>query len=151
MFLDETNTKAPKYWKKRTYPSGKDNHPVVYVSYNNALNYCKWLETKYPKYSFRLPTVNEWEYAANGGKNYVFPWGNTANSNNFNYNRLVASVYLEQNPTVTYNNPKLVKYAQRLSLNQVITLNSNGGVSGWINHKKLYRICLYRFVWKNYG
>lgn len=135
LFLSETDTKVPKYWKNGTYPNGKGNHPVIYISYTNAIAYCQWLEKKHPKYSFRLPTVQEWEYAASGGKNYIFPWGNTANSNNFNYNRLVASAYLEQNPTVTYNNTKSIKYGQKLPLNQVIVLNSNGGVSGWINHK----------------
>ena len=90
---------------------------------------------KYPAYKFRLPTVSEWEYAASGGKNYIYPWGNQINDNNFNYNKLVASVYLKQNPTVTYNNPKSIYYGKSLPLNQVISINQNGRVSGWINHK----------------
>ena len=58
-FIDSTGTKSPSYWKGGTYPNGKGNHPVVFVSYNDALSYCKWLEKKYPEYSFRLPTVSE--------------------------------------------------------------------------------------------
>lgn len=134
-FIDNTGTKVPAYWKDGTYPKGKENHPVVYVSYNDAISYCKWLEKKYPKYNFRLPTISEWEYAASGGKEYVFPWGNEINDNNFNYNKLVASVYLKQNPIVTYNNPKSNNYGQSMPLNQIISLKSNGKVSGWIDHK----------------
>lgn len=55
-----------------------------------------------------------------GGKNYIFPWGNTGN---------------EENPTVTYNNPKSANYKQRLPLNKIISIRPNGTISGWINHK----------------
>jgi formylglycine-generating enzyme required for sulfatase activity len=135
-FIDSTGSKAPNYWKGGTYPNGKSNHPVIFVSYNDALAYCKWLEKKYPNYSFRLPTVSEWEYAASGGRGYAFPWGNQMNENNFNYNKLVASVYLKQNPTVTYNNQKSTSYGQSMPLNKVISINPNGGINGWIDHKK---------------
>ncbi len=43
-----------------------DEHPVVNVSWNDAVAFCKWLSRKEGK-SYRLPTEAEWEYACRAG------------------------------------------------------------------------------------
>ncbi len=43
-----------------------DEHPVINVTWNDAVAFCKWLSKKEGK-TYRLPTEAEWEYACRGG------------------------------------------------------------------------------------
>jgi formylglycine-generating enzyme required for sulfatase activity len=49
--------------------SGKEQHPVNCLDWNQAKTFCEWA-------GGRLPTAEEWEYAAKGGESRVYPWGN---------------------------------------------------------------------------
>lgn len=67
------------YTRKSYYGnSAFDNYPVVWVTQQQAADYCRWAGA-------RLPTEAEWEYAARGPEGRIFPWGNTFDGKRLNY------------------------------------------------------------------
>ncbi len=77
---------AKRYlWKRDPprYPKGRRNHPVVLVSHDDALSYCKWRSQKGGR-EYRLGTEAEWEKAARGTKGYYYPWGNLYDGDRLN-------------------------------------------------------------------
>lgn len=66
-FVDATGHPPPQGvgygWNANVYPAGQDNLPVVFVSWDDAVAFCKWLSTQTGN-KYRLPTEAEWEKAA---------------------------------------------------------------------------------------
>lgn len=58
----------PKHWIGMTPPTDQMDHPVRYVSYNDAAEFAEWAGK-------HIPTEYEWEYAARGPKGFLWPWG----------------------------------------------------------------------------
>jgi formylglycine-generating enzyme required for sulfatase activity len=143
-FATATNRSKPSYWKNGTYPMGKGNHPVLWVSLNDANAYCAWLGTKYAGWKFRMPTEAELENAARGPNNYTYPWGNASNTTYtngiltslYNYNGVVGAYYLANFGTTlaTYNDPQSPLYNTSVPVNTIFSINSTGSVTNWIDH-----------------
>ena len=76
-FIDATKRKSPAHFRNRTYPEGKIDHPVVFVSWFDANAYCEWAGK-------RLPTDIEWEKAARGTDGRDYPWGDDFDVNKVN-------------------------------------------------------------------
>ena len=63
-----------KHWQDGSPPPGKEDHPVVHVDLDDARAYAKWAGK-------RLPTEEEWQYAAQGPDALRYPWGNEMKEN----------------------------------------------------------------------
>ena len=85
LYVQATQHAVPKDWEENRPPKGKESHPVVNVTWDDALAYCAWLSEVTHK-QITLPSEAEWEKAARGGLSparsggdregaRAYPWG----------------------------------------------------------------------------
>ncbi|MGV8119091.1 MAG: SUMF1/EgtB/PvdO family nonheme iron enzyme [Candidatus Xenobiia bacterium LiM19] len=77
-FVEETGYKPAGNWKEYA-KWGRETHPVVNVTWNDAAAYCNWAGGK-------LPTEAQWERAARGTDGRIYPWGNEWDASRCNSN-----------------------------------------------------------------
>ncbi len=76
-FAQDYQTQVARYvWHDGRPPAGREDHPVVLVSWTEAEHYCEWRgeQVGQPR---RLPTASEYEKASRGETGLPYPWGNT--------------------------------------------------------------------------
>ena len=155
-FVDATHLQSvPQHWRQGGYPAGKANHPIPYVSLNDALKYCAWVSSN-TGWKVTIPTAEQWEKAARGPNGYMYPWGNLQDSSfsagvlktRYNYNAVTAVEYLTKfsNTMVTYNHRQSSFYGQVTNASRIaaydrsgnptfLAVSPNGSVRGWVNHE----------------
>jgi hypothetical protein len=67
-FVAATDHTPPQHWIDGQYPKRLANHPVVFVTWNDAAAYAEWAGKT-------LPSSQQWEKAARGTRGNVYPWG----------------------------------------------------------------------------
>jgi formylglycine-generating enzyme required for sulfatase activity/serine/threonine protein kinase len=76
-FVRDMNYAPPSHWIRGRPLAGQERWPVVNVSAKDAEAFAAW-RSKRDGVTYRLPTEDEWEFAArSGGEFKAFPWGNT--------------------------------------------------------------------------
>ena len=77
-FQQDYATQVARFvWKDGRPSHGREDHPVVLVSYDDAAKYCAWRGR-------RLPTAAEYEKAARGEEGLAYPWGNAYEASKLN-------------------------------------------------------------------
>jgi serine/threonine protein kinase/formylglycine-generating enzyme required for sulfatase activity len=83
VFITASHRRPPAHWIDGVPPIGRENHPVVNVTWWDAVAYCKWLSEVTDK-AYRLPTEAQWEKAARGTDKRMYPWGQRFDRNKCN-------------------------------------------------------------------
>lgn len=73
-FVQAAGYPPPHCWESGHIPDGKEDHPVVNVSWHDAQSFCRWL-SEASGTPVRLPTEAEWEKAARFTDGRRYPWG----------------------------------------------------------------------------
>jgi hypothetical protein len=67
-FVAATGHTPPQHWTDGWPPEHLSDHPVVFVTWNDAIAYAEWAGKS-------LPSGQQWEKAARGTRGTVYPWG----------------------------------------------------------------------------
>lgn len=67
-YVDNVGAEPPPNWENNNYSEGRDKHPVAWVTWYDAANFCQWAKKT-------LPSEKQWERVARGTDGKKYPWG----------------------------------------------------------------------------
>jgi formylglycine-generating enzyme required for sulfatase activity len=82
-FIQDYSVVERFVWREGRPPTGREDHPVVLVTWQEAEAYCTW-RGKLLGEQRRLPSEAEFEKAARGDNGMAYPWGNTFDADKLN-------------------------------------------------------------------
>ncbi len=113
------------------------DHPVVNVSWNDALEFCKWLSEKEGR-TYRLPTESEWEYACRAGTETRYASGETieelaavANLGDESFRQIVRPGYNAVVQAAAQDGPAFTTPAGKFAPNALGLFDMHGNVFEW--------------------
>lgn len=75
-FVEVSSALRPVSWRSGAFPPGLADHPIVDISWHDAVAFARWLSRVTGQF-WALPTEAQWEKAARGDDGRQFPWGNS--------------------------------------------------------------------------
>ncbi len=94
IFIRTTGHRPPAHWRNGEYKVGTKELPVTFVDWHDANDYCRWRGKK-------LPSEAQWEKAARGTDERLYPWGNRFDIKNAHLSP-VSDVVLKLAPVGAY-------------------------------------------------
>ncbi|MBN1476919.1 formylglycine-generating enzyme family protein [Candidatus Sumerlaeota bacterium] len=88
LFVEATGHRLPAHWNEQ---SPNPDHPVVYVSWDDAMALCEWLSEE-ESATYRLPSEAEWEYACRAGTSTAYSTGSTISTDQANIERAAPDI-----------------------------------------------------------
>jgi len=108
-FIRATRHTPPPHWRNGSYLVGTEDHPITFIDWYEANDYCRWRNK-------RLPTEAEWEKAARGTAGQSYPWGDDFE---------IARAYLSPASDVLNQTSPVGKYPQGASPYGVLDMVGN--------------------------